>query len=46
MSGRSVSVYIDTSALYEYLCTLIENGHEYCKFLIKRPEIVMFSNYV
>ena len=24
-SGRSVSVYTDTSAFYEYLCTLIQN---------------------
>ena len=46
MSGRSESVYTDTSALHEYLCTLIQNGHEYFKLLIKRPQIVMFSNYV
>ena len=33
MSGRSVSVYTDTNASYEYLCTLIQNGHECCKLL-------------
>ena len=31
MSGRSASVYADTSALHEYLRTLIRNGHEFCK---------------
>ena len=31
MSGRSASVYTDTSALHEYLRTLIRNGHEFCK---------------
>ena len=36
----------DTSALHEYRCTLIENGHKYCKLLIKGPQTVMFSNYV
>ena len=46
MSGRSVSVYTDTRASHEYLCTLIQNGHEFCKLLIKRPQTVMFSNYV
>ena len=46
MSGRSVSVYTDTSASHEYLCTLIQNGHEFCKLLIKRPQTVMFSNYI
>ena len=45
-SGRSVSVDTDTSALHEKLCALIQNGHSYCKLLIKRPQIVMFSNYV
>ena len=45
MSGRSVSVYTDTSALPEYLCKLVQNGHKYCKLLIKRPETVLFSNY-
>ena len=34
MSGRSVSVYTDTSASHEYLCTLIQNGHEFCKLII------------
>ena len=33
---RSLSVYKDTSALHEYLCTLIKNGHEFCKLLTKR----------
>ena len=45
MSGRSVSVYTDTSASHEYLCTLIQNGQEFCKLLIKRPQTVMFSNF-
>ena len=45
MSGRSISVYTDTIALHEYLCTLIQNGHEYCELLIKQPQTVMFSNY-
>ena len=39
MSGCSVSVYTDTSALHEYLCTLIQNGHEYCKLLIKLNDL-------
>ena len=26
MSGRSLSVYTDTSASHEYLCTLIKNA--------------------
>ena len=30
MSGRSVSVYTDTSASHEYLCKLIQNGHKFC----------------
>ena len=38
MTGRSVSVYTDTSASHEYLCTLIQNGHEFCKLLIKRTQ--------
>ena len=29
MSGRSLSVYKDTSASHEYLCALIKNGHEF-----------------
>ena len=39
MSGRSLSVYKDTSASCEYLCTLIKNGHEFCKLLTKRTQI-------
>ena len=46
MSGRSVSVYTNMSALHEYLCTPIQNGHKYCKLLIRRPPTVMFSNCV
>ena len=46
MSGRSLSVYKDTSALHEYLCTLIMNGHEFCKLLLKRTQIVVQSNYI
>ena len=46
VSGRSVSVYTDTSASHEYLCTLIQNGHSFCKLLIKRSQSVMFSNYI
>ena len=38
MHGRSLSVYEDTSASHEYLCTLIKNGHEFCKLLIKRTQ--------
>ena len=43
MSGRSLSVYKDTSASHEYLCTLIvtKNGHEFCKLLLKRNQIVV-----
>ena len=41
MSGRSLSVYKDTSASHEYLCTLIKNGHEFCKLLLKRTQIVV-----
>ena len=41
MSGRSLSVYIDTSASHEYLCTMIKNGHEFCKLLLKRTQIVV-----
>ena len=33
MSGRFLSVYKDTSASHEYLCTLIKNGHEFCNYL-------------
>ena len=39
MSGRSLSVYKDMSASHEYLCTLIKNGHEFCKLLTKRTQI-------
>ena len=48
MSGRSVSVYTDTRALHEHLCTLIQNGHKYCRLLINcdLPHTVMFSSYV
>ena len=46
MSGRSLSVYKDTSALHEYLCTLIKNGHEFCKLLLKRTQIVVQSSYI
>ena len=42
MSGRSVSMYTDTSASHEHLCTLIQNGHELCKLLIKQFRTVMF----
>ena len=41
MSGRSLSVYKDTSASHEYLLTLIKNGHEFCKLLLKRTQIVV-----
>ena len=41
MSGRSLSVYKDTTASHEYLCTLIKNGHEFCKLLLKRTQIVV-----
>ena len=46
MIGRSVS-YTDTSALHEYLCTLIQNGHKYCKLLIKQSCFqIMFKNII
>ena len=35
MSGRSVSVYTDTSASHEYLYTLIQNDMNFVKLLIK-----------
>ena len=41
MSGRSLSMYKDTSASHEYLCTLIKNRHEFCKLLTKRTQIVV-----
>ena len=41
MSGRSLSVYKDTSASHGYLCALIKNGHEFCKLLIKRTQIIV-----
>ena len=41
MSGRSLSVYKDTSASHEYLCTLINNGHEFCKLPLKRTQIIV-----
>ena len=41
MNGRSLSGYKDTSASHEYLCTLIKNGHEFCKLLLKRTQIVV-----
>ena len=41
MSGRSLSVYKDTSASHEYLCALIKNGHEFCKLLLKRTQIIV-----
>ena len=46
MSGRSLSVYKDTSASHEYLCTLKKNGHEFCKLLLKRTQIVVQLNYI
>ena len=46
MSGRSLSVYKDTSASHEYLCTLIRNGHEFCKLLTKCTQIVIQWNYI
>ena len=35
MSG-SLSVYKDTSASHEYLCTLIKSGHEFCKLITSK----------
>ena len=46
ISGRFLSVYKHTSALHEYLCTLIKNGHEFCKLLLKRTQIVVQLNYI
>ena len=34
MSGRSVSVYTNTSASHEYLCTLVQNGHDFLNYLL------------
>ena len=45
LSGRSVTVYTDTSASHEYLCTLIQNGHEFCKLFIKGPQTVMSKTW-
>ena len=39
MSGHSLSVNKDRSAPYEYLYTLIKNGHEFCKLLLKRTQM-------
>ena len=41
MSGHALSVYKDTSAWHEYLCTVIKNGHEFCKLLLKGTQIVV-----
>ena len=46
MSGRSLSVYKETSASQEYLSTLIKNAHEFCKLLLKRTQIVVQWNYI
>ena len=46
MSGRSLSVYKDTSASHEYLCTLIKNSHSFCKLLLKRTQIVVEVTYI
>ena len=46
MSARSVSgrVYsTDTSASHEYLCTMLQNGHEFCK-LLNFKLIIEFDN--
>ena len=42
MSAHSVSVYTDTSTSRKYLCTLIQNGLEFCRLFVKRPQAVMF----
>ena len=44
MSGRSLSVYKDTSASHEYLCALIKNGHEFIKCLQKHTQVVVQQN--
>ena len=49
MNDRSVSLCTDTSALHEYLCTHYtdtERKKKFCKLLNKRPQTVVFSNYV
>ena len=32
---------VKASDSHEYLCALIQNGHEFCKLLLKRPQTVM-----
>ena len=46
MIRRSLSVYKDTSAPHEYLNLQTDNGHEFCKLLLKRSEIVVEYNYI
>ena len=41
MSGCSLSVYKDTNASHDYLCTQIKNEHKFCKLLLKRTQIVV-----
>ena len=41
MSGRSLSVYKDTSASHKYPRTLIKNEHEFCKLRLKCTQIVV-----
>ena len=47
MSGRSVSrsvsVYTDTSASHEYLCLMIQNGHEFVNYLSKTSNNHVFK---
>ena len=43
MSGRSLSVHTDTSALHKYLCTLIQNGHKYLNDLKQSCFPIMFK---
>ena len=45
ISGLCISA-TDKSAQHKHQCTLIQNGPEYCKLHIKRPQTVMFSNCV
>ena len=33
MSGRSVSVYTNMTASHDYLCTPIQNGHDFVNYL-------------
>ena len=43
MSDRAISLHADTSAT---LYALIKLGHRFCELLIKRTQIIVFSNEI